>query len=145
MTPYLPVEILIDIMHLVGDWKLATAVGMPTLLPQPSDWGWATQTDRAVITGHLPTIWKASPSTDNKLTQVGAQLIIRFGYVNVLEYFFSQNPKIFLGAFACDMIPINMEHRTVKLVFGTGKPDHQCRRVLPLPGTSDTVLCTFAR
>src|SRR6267378_1953323 len=31
-----------------------------------------------------------------------------------------------------------MESRTVKLVFGTGCPDHQCRRVMPLPGTSKT-------
>ena len=32
----------------------------------------------------------------------------------------------------------NMESRTVKLVFGTGCPDHQRRRVMPLLGTSNT-------
>ena len=30
---------------------------------------------------------------------------------------------------------MNMESWTVKLVFGTGKPDHQCRHGMPLPGT----------
>ena len=30
------------------------------------------------------------------------------------------------------------QRRTVKLVFGTGCPDHQCRHVMPLPGTSKT-------
>ena len=73
---------------------------------QPSDWEWATQTDRAVITGHLPTIRKASPSADNELTWVGARLIIRFGYVNVLEYFLFQHHEMFLGAFEQDVIPI---------------------------------------
>jgi len=105
MTPDLPVEILIDIMHLVGDWELANAIGIPTLLPQPSDWEWATQTDRAVITGHLPTIRKALLSADNELTEAGTWLIIRFGYVNVLEYFLSQHHEMFLGAFVWDLIP----------------------------------------
>ncbi len=44
MTPDLPVEILIDIMEHVGDWELAQAVGIPTSLPQPSEWARATRT-----------------------------------------------------------------------------------------------------
>lgn len=106
MTPDLPVEILIDIMNHVGDWEVANAVGIPTSLPQPSDWLRATRTDRAVITGHLPTIRKVKPSADNALTKIGAMLIIRFGYVNVLEYFLSQHHKMFLSVFEDDLIPI---------------------------------------
>ena len=106
MTPDLPVEILIDIIDHVGDWEVANAVGIPTSLPQPLDWLRATRTDRAVITGHLPTIRKVKPSADNALTKIGAMLIIRFGYVNVLEYFLSQHHKMFLSVFEDDLIPI---------------------------------------
>jgi hypothetical protein len=49
----------------------------------------------------------------------------------------------------CNLIPVvksnlsseilsGMESWTVKLVFGTGCPDHQRQRVMPLPGTSNT-------
>ncbi|KAF8201006.1 hypothetical protein BJ912DRAFT_1029665 [Pholiota molesta] len=89
MTPDLPVEILIDIMEHVGDWELAQAVGIPTSLPQPLDWTRATR--------HLPLIRKAKPS---------ATVAVRFGYVNVLEYFLSQHHKMFLDVFEDDLIPI---------------------------------------
>ena len=106
MTPDLPVEILIDIMEHVGDWELAQAVGIPTSLPQPSEWARATCTDRAVLTAHLPLIRSAKPGTENPLTKIGATLAIRFGYVNVLEYFLSQHHKMFLDVFEDDLIPI---------------------------------------
>jgi hypothetical protein len=105
-TPDLPVEIMIDIMDHLGDWELTKAVGIPTSLPQPMDWMNATPADHSVLTGHLPAIRKACPSSDNPLTKVGAAAVVRFGYVNVLEYFLSQHHKMFLDAFDGDLIPI---------------------------------------
>ncbi|KAJ3514793.1 hypothetical protein NLJ89_g2160 [Agrocybe chaxingu] len=106
MTPDLPVEVLADIVDHVGDWELAKAVGVPTSLPQPSEWVRATCTDQAVLTGQVSAILKASPSAENPLTKTGAITAIRFGYVNVLEYFLSQHHKMFLEAFSDDLIPI---------------------------------------
>ena len=106
MTPDLPVEILADIMDHVGDWELSRAVGVPTSLPQPSEWSRASRTDRAVLSGYLPSIRKTNPGFENPLTKVGAIIIIRFDYVNVLEYFLSQHHKMFLEAFGNDLIPI---------------------------------------
>ncbi|CAA7259019.1 unnamed protein product [Cyclocybe aegerita] len=106
MTPDLPVEVLADIMDHVGDWELAKAVGVPTSLPQPSEWVRATCTDQAVLTGQISAILKASPSAENPLTKTGAITAIRFGYVNILEYFLSQHHKMFLEAFSDDLIPI---------------------------------------
>ncbi|KAF9012485.1 hypothetical protein BDQ17DRAFT_1343991 [Cyathus striatus] len=105
-TPDLPVEILADIMDNVGDWELAKSVGLPTSLPEPLEWSRATSTDRAVLSGHVPTIHAAKPSAENPLTKVGALLAIRFAYVNVLDYFLSQHHKMFLEAFKADLIPI---------------------------------------
>ena len=105
-TPDLPVEILADILDHVGDWELARAVGVPTSLTQPSEWSRATRTDRAVLPGYLPLIRKTNPGSGHSLTKIGAIIAIRFGYVNVLEYFLSQHHKMFLEAFGNDLIPI---------------------------------------
>ena len=105
-TPDLPVEILADILDHLGDWELSRAVGVPTSLSPPSEWSRASRTDRAVLPGHLPLIRKTNPGLENPLTKIGAIIIIRFGYVNVLEYFLSQHHKMFLEAFGNDLIPI---------------------------------------
>ncbi|KAF9451490.1 hypothetical protein P691DRAFT_352456 [Macrolepiota fuliginosa MF-IS2] len=105
-SPDLPVEIMASIIDHLDDWELANAVGIPTSLPRPLDWSRATPTDYATLSGHLPTIRAAKPSTDNPLTKLGAVVAIRFGYVNVLEYFLSQHHDMFLSAFKGDLIPI---------------------------------------
>ncbi|KAF7351173.1 hypothetical protein MSAN_01680000 [Mycena sanguinolenta] len=82
--PDLPVEILADIMDHVGDWELARAVGVPTSLSRPSAWSRASPTDEAMLTGHLPFIRAADPIAHPPT--LGADLAIRFGYINVLEF-----------------------------------------------------------
>jgi hypothetical protein len=104
-SPDLPVEILTLIMHHVGDWELAKAVGIPTTLPRPVEWSRASYTDQAMISGHIPLI-RASDPCLNPPTNIGAALAIRFGYVNVLEYFLSTHHLIFLSIFSGDLIPI---------------------------------------
>ena len=104
-SPDLPVEILVVIMNHVGDWELAKAVGIPSALPRPLEWSRASYTDQAMIPGHIPLIRVSDPCL-NPPTKIGAVLAIRFGYVNVLEYFLSTYHPIFLSIFAGDLIPI---------------------------------------
>lgn len=104
-APDLPVEILAEIMDHLGDWELAKAVGIPTSLPQPLDWTQANQTDHAVLTGYLPFIRTVDPAS-HPPTRVSAILIVRFAYVNVLEYFLVQHPSIFRSLYRNDLLPI---------------------------------------
>jgi len=103
--PDLPVEVLAVVMDHVGDWELAKAVGIPTAVPPPLEWSRASRTDRAMIQGHIPLI-RASDPCFYPPTQVGAVLAIRFGYVNVLEYFLSAHHSTFLSIFKGDLIPV---------------------------------------
>lgn len=108
-APDLPVEILAEIMDHVGDWVLAKAVGVPTSLPQPQDWTRANQTDHAVLTGYLPLIRSADPAA-HPPTRIGATVAVRFGYVNVLEYFLTHHRAIFTSMYRCDLLPITASH-----------------------------------
>lgn len=108
-TPDLPVEILAAIMDRVGDWELSQAVGVPTSLPRPIEWSRASTTDQAIITGYIPLI-RATDPVAHPPTVVGATMAVRFGYVNVLEYFLSQHRQIFLSIFKHDLIPIQASH-----------------------------------
>ena len=93
-------------MDYVGDWELAKAVGVPTSLSQPSEWRRATRTDQTVLTGQLRSIQESHCSADYPLTQIGANVIVRFGYVNVLDYFLSHHEQMFMEAFEDDLIPV---------------------------------------
>ena len=55
-----------------------------------------------MIAGYIPLICAADPAI-NPPTKLGATLAIRFGYVNVLEYFLTQHRPIFLSAFKDDL------------------------------------------
>jgi len=109
LGPDLPVEILADIMDHVGDWELSVAVGVPTSLNKPSAWSRASPTDEALITGHLPLIRAADPITHPPT--LGADLVIRFGYVNVLQFFLLESARmtdgsVFKKIYKNDLIPI---------------------------------------
>lgn len=95
--PSLPAEIIADIMDHVGDWELAKAVGTVTALRKPKDWTRATLVDEAALTGSLVRMRLAlpdEPSTSTalpessflKLTQVGANAIVRLGYIHILDH-----------------------------------------------------------
>lgn len=103
--PGLPIEILAAILDFVGDWELAKAVGVPTRLSKPLEWSRASVTDKAMLPGYVPLIRAANPCL-NPPTKVGAVLAVRFGYVNVLEYFLSTYHSIFQSIFKDDLIPI---------------------------------------
>ncbi|CCL99194.1 uncharacterized protein FIBRA_01209 [Fibroporia radiculosa] len=105
MAPDLPVEILAEILDHVGDWELAKAVGVPTSLPEPLEWNRASACDHAILTGYLPLIRAADPST-HPPTKRGALLAARFCYIHVLEYFLTQNRSLFQSMFKNDLLPI---------------------------------------
>ncbi|EIN06732.1 hypothetical protein PUNSTDRAFT_136570 [Punctularia strigosozonata HHB-11173 SS5] len=100
-----PVEILAEIMDHVNDWELAKAVGIPTSLPRPQEWTRASSTDEAMLSGFLPVLRAANPA-QTPPTKIGATLAIRFGYVNVLEYFLIHHRPIFTSLFQGAIIPI---------------------------------------
>ncbi|KAJ6495735.1 hypothetical protein C8R47DRAFT_370846 [Mycena vitilis] len=108
LAPDLPVEIIADIMDQVGDWELARAVGVPTSLSRPSAWSRASRIDEAMLTGYLPLIRAADPITHPPT--LGADLSVRFGYVNVLEYFLHESARmtasVFKKIYKNDLIPI---------------------------------------
>ncbi|PSR73753.1 hypothetical protein PHLCEN_2v10397 [Hermanssonia centrifuga] len=132
-APDLPVEILAEIMDHVGDWELSKAVGVPTSLPQPPDWTSATQTDHAVLTGYLPLIRSADPSS-HPPTRVSAILVIRFGYVHVLEYFLTHHRTIFKALYEYDLLPVTASHHGRTSVLSWWKhAREQCSSVLSLP------------
>jgi len=105
-TPDLPIEIVADIIDHGGDWALAKAVGLPTSLAQPTEWKRATLTDFAILSGQVSLIRNVKPSADNPLTKIGGNVVVRFGYVNVLEFFFAEHPRMLLDAFEDNLIPI---------------------------------------
>ncbi|GLB37761.1 hypothetical protein LshimejAT787_0408120 [Lyophyllum shimeji] len=104
-SPQLPTEILAYILDHVGDWELAKAVGIQTSLSRPSEWSRASSTDEAMLRGSVPLIRAADPCA-HPPTKVGAIAAVRFGYVNVLEYFLSAHHDIFQSIFKDDLIPI---------------------------------------
>lgn len=108
-APDLPVEILAEIMDHLGDWELAKAVGVPTSTPQPVTWTRATQADHAILTGYLPVLRAADP-TSNPPTKVGAMVAVRLGYVNVLDYLLNQHPSLFRSLFDKGSLPLTASH-----------------------------------
>jgi hypothetical protein len=108
-APDLPVEVLAYIMDIVGDWELSQAVGIPSTTQRPLEWSRASSMDYAMIVGHMPFIRASNPAL-HPPTTVGADLAIRFEYLNVLEYFLYHHHDIFLSVFKNDLIPIKASH-----------------------------------
>ena len=97
--PNLPAELIAEIMDHVGDWELAKAVGTVTALRRPRDWTRASLVDEAALSGLLVRMRLAAPPSEpstststastslySTLTPVGANAIVRLGYVHVLEH-----------------------------------------------------------
>ena len=133
LAPDLPVEVLAEIMDHVGDWELAKAVGVPTSLPQPPPWAHANACDHAIVSGYIPLIRASDPAT-NEPTRCSAVLAVRFGYVNVLEYFFSHHRPLFLSMYKDDLLPITASLHGRTAVLSWWKHAHDLHpTILPLP------------
>jgi hypothetical protein len=137
VLPDLPIEILAEIMHHVGDWELATAVGVRTTLPLPLEWTRASTTDYAIITGHLPTV-RAADLSAHPPTRVGATVAVRFAYIDLVEFFLTQHHALFLSIFKDDLIPIKASRhgRTAVLSWWKHVFEHHPDLIsAPKPGT----------
>ncbi|KAG6837062.1 hypothetical protein H0H93_015330 [Arthromyces matolae] len=135
--PGLPIEILAYILDFVGDWELAKAVRVPTSLPRPLEWSRASCADHAMLPGSVPLIRAINPCL-NPPTKVGAILAIRFGYVDVLEYFLSLHLPIFRSIFNGDLIPIKASRHGRTEVLSWWKRGFEQRPHLippPAPGS----------
>ena len=93
------------IMDHIGDWELSAAVGVPTSLPRPLEWSRASPTDHAILSGSIQAIKSADPAA-NPPSSIGADLIVRFEQIKVLEYLLYHHRDIFLSIFKNDFIPI---------------------------------------
>lgn len=102
----LPVEVLADIFDHLGDWELSRALGVPTSLSPPSEWNNPAPIDLSMLTGCIPVIRAADPAA-NPPSSHGAIASVRFGYVNVLEFFVTQYRPVFLSIFKDDLIPFH--------------------------------------
>ncbi|KAG0699379.1 hypothetical protein DFH29DRAFT_1002067 [Suillus ampliporus] len=102
----LPVEVLADIFDHLGDWELSRALGIPTSLSPPTEWNDASPIDLSMLTGSIPIIRAADPAA-NPPSMPGAIVAVRFGYVNVLEFFVTQYHPVFLSTFKDDLIPFH--------------------------------------
>lgn len=85
-VPTLPAELIADILDHVGDWELARAVGMVTALKRPKEWVRATPLDEAALVGSLERMNAVASTTLSSLSDVGANAIVRMGYIHVLDH-----------------------------------------------------------
>lgn len=138
-VPDLPMELLVAIMVHVGDWELATAVGIHTTLPRPLEWVRASKTDWALIQGSLSRI-RTTNIFPHFPTKVGASVAIRFGYVHVLEYFLSQHHSIFRSIFnGGDLIPIKASRHGRTAVLNWWKHGVEKHPALIPPPSPDSI------
>jgi hypothetical protein len=87
----LPIDLITEIMDHVGSWELSRAVGVPTSLQEPSDWASsATLLDRAILSTSLRRVM--STPLDPPFTCLGADLLIRFELIDILDYLWNTEP-----------------------------------------------------
>lgn len=135
----LPMEILAYIMDHVGDWELANAAGISTGLRRPLEWLRASTTDWDMLRGHLPRI-RAADLCSHPPTKVGANFVIRFGYIHVLEYFLSQHYTLFESVFnKDDLIPIKASRHGRTTVLNWWKHGFEQHPSLIPPPTSRSI------
>ncbi|KAJ3827953.1 hypothetical protein EV361DRAFT_530818 [Lentinula raphanica] len=108
VTPDLPVEIISIILEFLGDWEITQALAIPTTLQRPPDWYCASGTDFAMMSGNLALI-RAIDLDMNPPSRIGVDIVIRFGYIHVLQHVHSHHRKIYLTRFH-DTIPTRASH-----------------------------------
>lgn len=94
-VPPLPPEIVTQIIEEIGDYELAETLGVAHHLPITSAWlELATPLDRAILTGRLTRVIEAHTNEQHKVFSTwGARVMVRFGYVGMLDYLLSVEPE----------------------------------------------------
>ncbi|RPB27398.1 hypothetical protein L211DRAFT_855747 [Terfezia boudieri ATCC MYA-4762] len=109
----MPPELWSEIFEHLGDWLIANALRIRTRLKRPWDWEHASELDVAILTGSLEVVkevmYSCSYTTDEpmKFTESGADVMVRWGYVELLDFFFKNSYRNFLEVFQKDHTPPN--------------------------------------
>ena len=118
----LPIEIWSMIFEHVGDWEVATALGIYTNLPQPGEWRrvvvWPkndqqmSQTDAKdlewiILTGGFADFVRhiESGSPPKWLSKLCVKLIIKFARVDLLAYLEAKHKDLFWSTFGHTLLP----------------------------------------
>lgn len=107
-----PPEIWSEIFEHLGDWQIATALRIRTRLKRPWDWmRGATDLDVAILPGNLREVkkvmYKNSKDEPIKFTDAAADVMVRWGYVDLLDFFFRNSYRNFLEVFQKEWVPPN--------------------------------------
>ena len=113
----LPMEVWTAIFDHLGDWELATALGIYTHLPVPYEWtslipkpGKSRTIEYTILTQPLPNIRAfftnaASAQRPTILLPMASKLIFKFSMTNVLNYLALQQKDIFWTSFGLALLP----------------------------------------
>ncbi|KAH6610643.1 hypothetical protein Trco_000663 [Trichoderma cornu-damae] len=108
--PGLPFELWSRILTFTGDWELASALGINTNLPMPTDWGtraehlsgplriYSHELERTILASNTAAVCRKlsqAPPGFHILPLLAVKLIIRFALVDVLAYLESNHPQLF--------------------------------------------------
>jgi hypothetical protein len=115
--PSLPSEIWTMILDYLGDWELATALGIYTHLPVPHEWeslipkpgSKVRSLEHTILTQPLPLIQKYFTNTSSNppttLSPIATRLIFRFSMTDLLTYLALQQKDIFWTSFGLALLP----------------------------------------
>lgn len=118
LKPCLPSEIWTMILDDVGDWELATALGIYTHLTIPHEWealvpkpgSKVRSLEYTILTQPLAQIQKyftanTSSNPPTTLSQIATRLIFRFSMTDLLTYLALQQKDIFWTSFGVALLP----------------------------------------
>jgi len=117
--PRLPLEIWTNILDHLGDWELATALGIYTHLPVPHDWlpliprpgsTKPRSLEYTILTQPLSQIRayftnNASSQSPTTLSPIASRLIFRFSMTDLLTYLALHQKDIFWTSFGLALLP----------------------------------------
>jgi len=117
--PCLPVEVWTLILDHLGDWELATALGIYTHIPTPHEWELLVpkpgsnklrSLEYTILTQPLSQIRtyftnNTSPKPPTTLSSIATRLIFRFSMTNLLTYLALHQKDIFWTSFGLALLP----------------------------------------
>ncbi|KAH9468688.1 hypothetical protein Pst134EA_009222 [Puccinia striiformis f. sp. tritici] len=94
-VPPLPPEIVTQIIDELGDYELAETLEVAHHIPATSAWiELATPLDRAILSGRLARVIQTyTLLKEKKFSTWGARVMVRFGYIAILDYLLSVEPE----------------------------------------------------
>lgn len=101
----LPPELWMMVVKYTNDWELSASLFMSDIgLRRPACWDIASDTDLAILHGDLPTLRNlvAKGSKVFPLPKHVVDVLLRFEYIDILEYIWINEPS----AFQNDQIPL---------------------------------------